>query len=137
MGAIIAERIRVKVSNRNGLALVNLDATRRLRELGYRPRKGQGARTSPSHLTQQEALKAYPMIRDVDHYRHLVSDERSNGPLVQYEPGSILLMEKTEAPKSGKVWYLVLDTAIGASPKFLEELRSKRSISVRLEKVSK
>lgn len=130
MGAITAERITVKVSGRNGLALLNLDAASRLRELGYRRNKGNGFRSSPHRMTQLEFLKGYPQIRDLDHYRQLVSDERSKGPLVQYEPGSTLLMERTEALKSKKVWYLVLDTAIGATPRFLEDLRSRRSVTI-------
>lgn len=129
-----AEQITITVSGRNGLALINLDATNRLRELGYQRNKGKGARSSPHHLTQQEFLKSYTLIRDLDHYRQLVSDERSQGPLVQYRPGSTLLMQRTEAPKTRKVWYLVLDTAIGATPRFLEELRSRRSIRIKQEK---
>lgn len=132
-----AERITVTVSGRNGLALVNLDATRRLSELGYRRHKGKGARQSPHELTQQEFLKGYVLIRDLAHYRRLVSDDRSPGPLVQYRPGTTLLMERTETPKTRKVWYLVLDTAIGATPRFLAELKSKRSITIKQEKASK
>lgn len=136
-GMPVAERITVTVSGRNGLALTNLDATRRLRELGYRRVLGRSARTSPRSMTQQEYLKGYPMVRDLDHYRQLVSDERSKGPMVQYDSGATLLMERTEAPKTGRVWYLVLDTAIGARPEFLQELRSKRAITIKQEKAAK
>lgn len=134
MGEITAERITVTVSARNGLALINLDATRRLGELGYRRIKGRGLVTSPHDLTQQEFLNGYPAIRDLDHYRQLVADDRSAGPLVQYPPRASLLMERAEMPKSKRVWYVVLDTAIGATPKFLAELRVKRSITIKQEK---
>lgn len=126
-----AEHITVQVSRRGGLALINLDATRRLRALGFkRNTKTRGVRRSPHSRTQQEFLAGYPQIRDLDHYRQIVGDERSRGPLVTYEPGATLLMERTETQKSKRIWYVVLDTAIGATPEFLDDLQSRRSIKV-------
>lgn len=126
-----AEQITVKVAGHNGLALINTDAVRRLQELGFKRRKGKSrVRSSPHSRTQIDFLSGYPQIRGLEHYRQLISDERSDGPLVTYGRGAILLMERTETPKSKKIWYLVLDTAIGARPEFLDELQALGSISI-------
>jgi hypothetical protein len=125
-----SEQIVVTVSGRNGVALINLDTTRRLRALGFRRNKGAGLRSAPHSQTQAEYLKGYPAIRDLAHLRHLIDDDRSEGCLITYKRGDSLLMERNDTAKSGKVWYLVLDTAIGASPKFLSELKQRGAITI-------
>lgn len=126
----LAERIEVRLIGGIGVAFPNLDATRRLREMGFRRRTGRGTRRSTRNKVQADFLAGYIGIRDVAHYRQLVEDERSEGPMVWFNPGTKLLMERTEHPKSKRVWYLVLDTAIGAQPDFLEELQRAKSITI-------
>lgn len=126
----LAERIEVSIIGSMGVAFPNRDATRRLHQLGFKPTGKGGTKRSTRTKVQADFLKGYPGIRDLAHYRELVSDERSEGPMVWFNPGQTLLMERTEHPKSKRVWYLVLDTAIGARPEFLHELRAAKSITI-------
>lgn len=129
----LAEQIRVTINGPNGLAMPNYEALRRLRSLGVKRRPGRGTRSTTKSKVQAEFLAGYPAIRNLAHYRELVSDERSEGPMVWYVPGTVLLMERTEHPKSKRVYYVVLDTAIGSRPAFLKELAQRKSITVEIE----
>lgn len=105
-----------------GMGLVNSDATRRLSALGFK-RKGSG-KIKQVGLSRMQAdyLKGYPQIRDLDHYRELLGEPRSKGPIHIFTRGEKVLVERMEYPKSQKEYYVVLDTAIRGDVSFIEAL---------------
>jgi len=119
---MLGETIQVTVLS-HGVAFVNTDAARRLREVGV-IRKGTGKITNyPLSKLQALYLKGFPQIRDLDHYRELVGDPRSPGLMFHFTHGQTVTMVRHERGKKKVLWYAVLDTAIGCRADFLEEMQ--------------
>jgi hypothetical protein len=125
----LGETVTLTVMHRGGLALPDLDAARRLVRLGYKP-KEMGRKTTPHSETQRVYLRNRG-IRDIDHYRQIVGDPLSVGPIHQYVPGQSLLMQRTVRAKTGVVYYFILDTAIGCREDFLEIMLKEKRITIR------
>jgi hypothetical protein len=47
-----------------------------------------------------------------------------------YDPGTTVLMQRTTRPRRSRVYYLILDTAIGAQEGFIEELLKEKLIQI-------
>jgi hypothetical protein len=126
---MLGETIQVTVLS-NGVAFVNTDAVRRLKEIGI-VRKGTGLITNyPLSKLQHNYLKGFPQIRDLDHYRELVSDPRSPGPMFHFTYGKSVVMEYVERGRKKVPWYVILDTAIGCHAAFLEEMQKSGRLGI-------
>lgn len=129
------EVLTLKILDGGGICFQNGDDLRRLREIGFlKPRKKDTAKVkrSPSRATQEEMFRLFK-VRDVEHYRSLVGNPRSNGLLVRFKPGDVLKMERVEHPLlDGADWFVVLDTAIGGSRAFIEELTRRNRVQTKM-----
>ncbi len=128
-----AETIRVTILSK-GVAFVNGDGLKRLLEVGaLRPKlaaKGKVASRRHSEL-QAYMLNRWPGVRDLAHYRDLVGDPRSEGPMHSFQQGTVLTMERNADPRNSEIpFYVVLDTSIGGSAVFITKLAQARRVRV-------
>lgn len=124
----LGEIINLTILPGAGIAFADFDATRRLTKMGFELKK-PGRKWTTKSRVQREFLNDRG-IRDMGHYRVIVKDPLSVGPIHWYDPGQTLLMQRTVTRKKQKVFYLILDTAIGAQEEFIEELLSEKRIRI-------
>lgn len=133
-----AETIEVTILDGGGVCFQNGDELKRLQEAGILRAKAPKTSTirraeggnANSYILERLKLKG---VRDLEHYRKIVGNPRTNGLMHRFKSGMTLTMEKCPHPNEPEVfWYVILDTAIGGSVPFIEALQGRGRLQIRL-----
>lgn len=139
--SIEAETIQITILDGGGICLQNGDELKRLREVGVlrakAPTKGKIQRVRKGTGNQEilEMWRKSKGIQNLEHYRRIVGNPRTDGPIHRFDQGMTLTMERCPHPNEPEVfWYVILDTAIGAAVPFIDLLLKRNR--VRIEQIS-
>jgi len=130
----VQESYRVQSTGGVALHFADGDAVQLLQARGIPPKRtdsGEGVTLGASENVTEFWFRLKG-IRDLAHYRQLVSDERSNGPIHEFPPGAVFTLCRVPSPVSRKHsdWLVIVDTAIGASMKWFENLRDQGELTM-------
>lgn len=132
-----SDALTITILDGGGVCLQNGDELKRLQAAGILRAKAP-KKTTVHRARNNKESQAFILgqlkrkgVRDLNHYRQIVGNPRTDGLLHRFKQGAVLLMDRCPHPNQPEIaWYVVLDTAIGASVAFLSELERRRRIRI-------